>query len=133
MTQKITDYQLWEKSELAAVAGGGYFNPAVDLMTSGREIIVPELVYSAPMNFTPDGEATHFVTELFQILTSYLHPDESLFGFYRRGNHLLVPFLPHAISLATYEAQVQSGDLTRSGYYAVPNEIADRGLAQPFP
>jgi hypothetical protein len=133
VAERPTDYQLWEKSELAAVAGGSYFNPPNDLVTSGREIIVSELASSASMNIIAGDEATYYATELFEVLTSYLHPDESLFGLYRRGTYLVAPLLMNAVDLVTYEVQIQSGGLTRSGYYAVPNQIADRGLAHQSP
>ena len=132
MAEQLTDYQLWEMSELAAVAGGSYFNPAADLAKSAREIVVPDLILANAMNFSATGKATRHAAKLFEVLASNLKSDESLFGLYLRGTYLLAPYLPNPESLVTYEAQAQDGILKRRGYYAVPNDIADRGLAESF-
>lgn len=55
MPEHLADYQLWQQSELRAVAGGSYLNPVTDLVKSGRELVVPEVASSGPMNFTAAG------------------------------------------------------------------------------
>ena len=49
MPEHLADYQLWQESELRAVAGGSYLNPVTDLVNSGRELVVPEVgIFGSP-------------------------------------------------------------------------------------
>src|ERR1700691_4473717 len=115
----LTDYELWEQSELRAVAGGNYFNPTADLVAVGRKLVVPETFEPVRMNIEDRRQSTFYGWELFNILESQLRTEGALFGLYIRGRYDLAPLLTDAADLVTYEAQVQAGTLVLSGYYIV--------------
>lgn len=132
MANLLNDYELWQRSEFRALAGGSYFNPTKELMSVGRCLVAPDMLDPYTVNIGYDGGPTFAVSKLFSALASQLRPEETMFGLYGRASHQLAPLLTNAIDLMAYECQVRLGDLTCVGYYAVSNEIADLGLAQTF-
>jgi hypothetical protein len=132
MSDLPSDYDLWQQSEFRALAGGSYFNPTAELISVGRRLIAPDTLDHHSMNITNTGERTFLISELFNVLASQLRPEELMFGLYDRVSHQLAPLLTNAIDLMAYECQVTVGYLACICYYAVPNEVADGGLARAF-
>jgi hypothetical protein len=129
MIMLLTDFELWQESEIRAVAGGSYFNPTAELASSGRELVVLNPVITG-MNLRSIGRPTFFVSKVFSELISYLALDEAIFGLYLRGRYQLAPLLSDAADLMTYESQVSADIMSCLGYYALPNATADLGLAR---
>jgi len=132
MVDLPSDYDLWQQSEFRALAGGSYFNPTAELISIGRRLITPGALDSHSINIRNTGGRTFSISELFKVLASQLRPEETMFGLYDRFSHQLAPLLTNAIDLMAYECQVTVGHLVCIGYYAVPNEVADAGLARAF-
>ena len=92
MANLLSDYELWQRSEFRAFAGGSYFNPTAELMSVGRRLVSPDMSDSYPMNIENTSGPTYAVSELFTALASQVRPEETMFGLYGRASYQLDPY-----------------------------------------
>lgn len=126
MNATRSDEDVLRSARQRGYVGGGYFNPAEDCRRVGRELPLPQV--SARDRDNP----THSLSDMWAALIASIHPNEVLFGVYRRllmtQTVLQAVHLPDIERLADFETQVATGSVERVGFYALAADEADRGL-----
>jgi hypothetical protein len=127
-----SDHSPWRASEMRSNGGGTYYNPPGDVYPKGRSISLIDGTDQDLIEVRADAAAhTYSTSRLFRLLSAYVADDEVLIGLYSTGSFELASVISDAVDLIAYEAQVQNGSLTRSGYFAMSADVAEIGVSAP--
>ena len=130
-----SDWEILQASANAGYVGGGYYNPVNEFVETARPLSsarLAECCKSSVMSVSSDDKLTYVVATIFKELTSQIRPGEEIFAMYDTGNYRITVLIPGEERLMDFEVQVQSGKLTRCGFYALDREQANKGLARDF-
>lgn len=118
-----SDQEIIDNSEGAAIVGGGYYQPVVELGSVGRILLKGTELTEMDPQLTE--EPSFFLHTLFARLQNALSAGEVIIGEYKHAaGFQLAPLLYSEERLANFETQVAKGLLARVAYYALPEGYA---------
>ena len=132
---KRSDIDIFNASMEAGYVGGGYYNPFKEFFNVARPIVserIMEISNNSKMTLSNAEDYTYLVANIYAELQILLLPGELIFAVYDNGRHKMAVYIHGEERLMDFEAQVNSGDFCRCGFFAVDEQHANKGLTREF-